>query len=672
MSQELIYTSAPRGLRPGNQGFCAVAATQGMSSLLMERLESLSIYPRDAASVGAVVHSHFRISLGGKVLHILSRIHKAETEYTGRTNHLAQHLVLEPQELPAGGPAWLLEQSNLWLDSWSGDPRWLAPGKRVPAGGPAAAPCRRWQQIMGDAGWGGTLIEGFVQTPDTPAYVIFDRGQELLPLFGEAVALLPPGQRWGVTFTTFYYPQLGPEAPCLWRGVLRGTAGAKRGRGSGLILDTAHPDGRPPSSPWIIAARTGMRPLPVEGAVISGGPGVGVSVPQPQPHATSSGAVARALASSSGPSSRTPAGAAHDAPTSSTQRPTAPARCWDVEPRRTERPWVRMLLAFAAGVLFSSAVAGGVGFAFYAEWEGTHTSDNDLHKKEKEALIAKWEEETARFENRVTTLTRERQKLREETSRSAEKISKLERGNRELRETIAEQKRRLHRELASSKDLEQKLSNAEKKQKAASAVVSGPNRECPEAVHFNWTEEKPMSLPHLGGAGVELRMLGESAFSWKAEGARLNAYARSQKDRELATPICFIEVDSGKGIQTGSRIVFKWKDFGEDKKSKEEKASLIRDLHRSVLEVRPSNNKKPLYFSFWKPRTWPAHTDEVCPFGLRLVDIKCSEWESVEAKDGGKKYVRRFYTVLPGVVGVRINLWEGSPTMSVAEEMKKK
>ena len=44
MSQELFYTSAPRGLIAGTQGFCTVAATKGMSSALMEKLEALTGY----------------------------------------------------------------------------------------------------------------------------------------------------------------------------------------------------------------------------------------------------------------------------------------------------------------------------------------------------------------------------------------------------------------------------------------------------------------------------------------------------------------------------------------------------------------------------------------------------------------------------------------------------
>ena len=44
MSQELHYTSVPRGLLPGTRGFCTVASTPNMSGPLRERLEGLSGY----------------------------------------------------------------------------------------------------------------------------------------------------------------------------------------------------------------------------------------------------------------------------------------------------------------------------------------------------------------------------------------------------------------------------------------------------------------------------------------------------------------------------------------------------------------------------------------------------------------------------------------------------
>jgi hypothetical protein len=44
LSQEILYTSAPQGLKPGSRGFCTVVSTSGMAKNLAERLESLSGY----------------------------------------------------------------------------------------------------------------------------------------------------------------------------------------------------------------------------------------------------------------------------------------------------------------------------------------------------------------------------------------------------------------------------------------------------------------------------------------------------------------------------------------------------------------------------------------------------------------------------------------------------
>ena len=39
MSHELCFTSAPRGLRPGSNGYCTVVASRGLPFELVERLE---------------------------------------------------------------------------------------------------------------------------------------------------------------------------------------------------------------------------------------------------------------------------------------------------------------------------------------------------------------------------------------------------------------------------------------------------------------------------------------------------------------------------------------------------------------------------------------------------------------------------------------------------------
>src|SRR5688572_8733432 len=139
MSEEIIYTSAPRGLKSGSRGFCTVASTPGMASTLAALLESLSGY-RHLANPGAgeaanpTVYCHMRARVGGNQLQILSRIADAGLDYSGRSNKLAHHVVLTPQEVVSAGPAWVQQQAGFHRDNWNGDPRILARGRRPPQG----------------------------------------------------------------------------------------------------------------------------------------------------------------------------------------------------------------------------------------------------------------------------------------------------------------------------------------------------------------------------------------------------------------------------------------------------------------------------------------------------------------------------------------------------------
>src|SRR3954463_12353575 len=105
MTQEICYTSAPRGLRPGSRGFCTVLSSAGMAKNLADRLEALSGYRHvfaandPQAHLNPVVHSHLRINVGGAAYHILSRICAAGLDYTQRSNKFAHHVVLDLKEL---------------------------------------------------------------------------------------------------------------------------------------------------------------------------------------------------------------------------------------------------------------------------------------------------------------------------------------------------------------------------------------------------------------------------------------------------------------------------------------------------------------------------------------------------------------------------------------------
>src|SRR6185437_8765 len=151
MSQELHYTSLPRGLKPGSRGFGAVAVTAGLPDLLAERLESLSGYqavypPGDpSAALNPIVHAHVRLTAGGKVLDVLSRIGPAGLDYSGRPNKYAHHMVLDDDDRPDGGPAWLLSQPGFLQSAWEGEPRLLPAGRPVPQGDQAAGVAVAWQ-----------------------------------------------------------------------------------------------------------------------------------------------------------------------------------------------------------------------------------------------------------------------------------------------------------------------------------------------------------------------------------------------------------------------------------------------------------------------------------------------------------------------------------------------
>ncbi|MDR3199745.1 MAG: hypothetical protein LBU34_17910, partial [Planctomycetaceae bacterium] len=72
----------------------------------------------------------------------------------------------------------------------------------------SAQKCTAWEQILGDAGWGGVLAER-AENGD-PVSLIFEPGMNILPLLAESFALLPPNIRWKLTFSTFFMKSQEP------------------------------------------------------------------------------------------------------------------------------------------------------------------------------------------------------------------------------------------------------------------------------------------------------------------------------------------------------------------------------------------------------------------------------------------------------------------------------
>lgn len=264
MTHELVYTSAPRGLRPGSIGYCTVAQTDGIPQALVERLELLSAYRHlrvgadPDANGNPVVHAHAVASAGGRTYHVLSRIADSGLDYSGRNNYLAHHVALTADELPRGGPAAVCETWP-FETAWDGVVGSLPANRAAPGGSADVQKCVRWEDATGDAGWAGVLAGA---TAGEPAYLIFRPDQDVLGLIAEAMTLIPPEERWRVTFSTYFTKSGGAE--CQWRCVPAGSAEAKAAisarRGVVLRLDRDTPGDEPPNGGLVDAARTGVLP----------------------------------------------------------------------------------------------------------------------------------------------------------------------------------------------------------------------------------------------------------------------------------------------------------------------------------------------------------------------------------------------------------------------------
>jgi len=266
MSHELLYTSVPKGLKPGAKGFCAVAMTAGMTSTMAERLESLSGY-RPAfpaggaqANLNPVNFAHWQLTVGGNPVDVLSRVAFAGLDYSRRSNKFAHHIVVGPQEQGPAGPAWVMRQPGAMESQWSGEPRMIPVGRAVPRGFAPPGPCAAWRALTGDAGWAGVLAGAFVANDEKPAYLLFAPGMDLLPLIDEAIGLLPAPLRWQVTFST-YFTDLPAGLKCVWRCCLAGNerpSDARRFVNAGLVIDLTRSPGTAPDGPLVRAARTGI------------------------------------------------------------------------------------------------------------------------------------------------------------------------------------------------------------------------------------------------------------------------------------------------------------------------------------------------------------------------------------------------------------------------------
>ena len=250
MAWQLIYTSAPRGLVAGRSGFCTVARHREIRDALVTAIERVSQYERSSrSSIGPAIHpviySHRVIAVGSSVYHVLSRIRDAGADYTGRTNHIAHHLICEQHELSAApSPADILLQMP-WPDTAPETPRFFTDKEVIKLSHfhtSLKLPAENWRQLTGDAGCAALPLEGgalggcyWIHQPETDQRL-------LLKLFAESLLLLNPRgntreKLWLFPFTTYVQSSDGP-ADFLWRGCWpEGQAMLSATRGSKQLID---------------------------------------------------------------------------------------------------------------------------------------------------------------------------------------------------------------------------------------------------------------------------------------------------------------------------------------------------------------------------------------------------------------------------------------------------
>lgn len=271
MPWQLIYTSAPRGLRSGQSGFCTVARSADLREALVQRLEQISSYHYLNAAEAAMTNRNpticaFRIlDLRGTKYHVLTRIQPCGLDFTSRTNHLAHHLVFQAGELgQLPSPASILRYWDGWLVSWQEEPRLL--GDLSPEVFGAAArfclPAQTWLRVTGDAGRAAGLLESeCIQG----CYLVCPAGGEwqVLEMFCETLQLLNlHGQYalrpWRHPFTTFLQAE-DNAADFQWRACQEGTPGYQQAiLQSAFLLPLASV--RVPGNSLVNTARQGLNP----------------------------------------------------------------------------------------------------------------------------------------------------------------------------------------------------------------------------------------------------------------------------------------------------------------------------------------------------------------------------------------------------------------------------
>ncbi len=343
MAWQLIYTSAPRLLEAGRSGFGTVARHRQISPLLVSAIERASQFARQPGlDAGRVIYCHRIVAVASGRFHVLSCIRDAGADYTGRTNHIAHHLIAEQREVAALGvrgasPADVLLAMS-WVGAWDDAPRFLDAADEIALADFSAQPAGAWEQVTGDARNAWLLAAG---EASRGAYLVHAPGTDLRAFFAESLRLAPD-RLWQIPFTTALQPS-DETSDFRWIGVEVDSTLRAQAESSGRpMLDLTRPD---------------LLPAPDV-------PANALTIGIPRPTAVSAGAVAIA------PPLR-------DAVVARASQPVRKATPTLALPKRSNRKW---LVAGCVGLLLI-AVGLGVVLPWMAESRNTRGRQEALRKK---------------------------------------------------------------------------------------------------------------------------------------------------------------------------------------------------------------------------------------------------------------------------------------------------
>lgn len=260
---ELLYTSAPKGLKPGSKGYCTVLVTEGAPSALQERLEGFSGYRHlfdPGSSSNPVTYAHRIIAVSGSKWHVLSRVADYGADYSQRSNLIAHHVAISSDEIGQFpfGPATLMLSPTLFRTQWQGEPRRI---NEAETRGRVSAPinqvkiARTWASATGDGGWAGRLVQ-LTQDSKHQIPIVYAPGANVLQLVEEAACLMPPEQQWDKTFNTFFTRS---AEECVWRCFHADVPESKGLAGTEFDLERIRTEGLKAGqeNPYVLAARNG-------------------------------------------------------------------------------------------------------------------------------------------------------------------------------------------------------------------------------------------------------------------------------------------------------------------------------------------------------------------------------------------------------------------------------